>query len=176
MRSATAGKPVTTTEPLSRGMSGGHGVISGATQGGTSSHQNWIGLSGGTSASKIEPRSVSSVLSRYPGPLSPEVAQPILRDIADALAYAHGQRVVHRDLKPANVLCSANHAWLMDFGIAKALLRLGEDRDLTRAGASPGTPRYMAPEQLREGGRTAPPSDVFAFGQLAPVGGLRPRW
>ncbi|NNM32190.1 MAG: protein kinase, partial [Gemmatimonadetes bacterium] len=104
---------------------------------------------------------------RKEGPLTPETAQPILRDVADALAYAHGQGVVHRDLKPDNVLCSGSHAWLMDFGIAKALIPAREDRDLTQAGASPGTPRYMAPEQLEEGGTTAPHSDVFAFGQMA---------
>lgn len=104
---------------------------------------------------------------RREGLLTPEAAQPIFRDVADALAYAHGQGLVHRDLKPGNVLCSGSHAWLMDFGIAKPLLGAGEDGGLTRTGMSPGTPRYMAPEQLREDGQTEPPSDVFAFGQLA---------
>ena len=104
---------------------------------------------------------------RRTGPLTPEAAQPILRDVADALAYAHEEGVVHRDLKPDNVLCSGSHAWLMDFGIAKALLGPGVDEGLTGTGLSPGTPRYMAPEQLQESGRTAPPSDVFAFGQMA---------
>jgi len=93
---------------------------------------------------------------RRDGAMRPEAAQPIFRDVADALAYAHGQGLVHRDLKPGNVLCSGSHAWLMDFGIAKLLLGPGEEGDLTRTGMSPGTPRYMAPEQLREGGQTEP--------------------
>ena len=101
------------------------------------------------------------------GSLGPEEAQPTLRDVADALAYAHDQGVIHRDLKPANVLCSGDHAWLMDFGIAKSLPRAEGDGHLTRTGVSPGTPRYMAPEQLRGDRPAGAHSDVFAFGQLA---------
>ena len=45
----------------------------------------------------------------------------ILRELADALAYAHAQNVVHRDIKPDNVLLAGRHAFLADFGIARAL-------------------------------------------------------
>src|SRR5688572_27142758 len=45
----------------------------------------------------------------------------VLRDIADAMAYAHAHGVVHRDIKPENVMLSGRHALVTDFGVAKAL-------------------------------------------------------
>ncbi len=45
----------------------------------------------------------------------------ILRDVADALAYAHRHKVVHRDIKPDNVMISDDHALVTDFGVAKAV-------------------------------------------------------
>ncbi len=104
-------------------------------------------------------------LSRI-GALAPPRACPLLRDLADAMAYAHGRGVVHRDLKPANVLCVDDHAYLMDFGVAKLLSGKVPD-GLTRPGHSPGTPQYMAPEQLDEGQDVGAAADVFAWGQLA---------
>lgn len=105
-------------------------------------------------------------LAAREGPLAPERAGPLLRDVADALAFAHGHGVVHRDLKPANVLCVDDHAYLMDFGVAKAL-HPDSDDVLTRPGFSPGTPRYMAPEQWSDGREAGAAADVFAWGQVA---------
>jgi eukaryotic-like serine/threonine-protein kinase len=80
--------------------------------------------------------------------LAPGVACNIARDIADALAYAHGQGIIHRDIKPENILLSAGHPVLADFGIAR-VIDLAGVRQLTRTGmGSPGTPAYMSPEQL----------------------------
>jgi tetratricopeptide (TPR) repeat protein len=92
----------------------------------------------------------------------------LLRDIADALHHAHEHGVVHRDLKPENVLCSGDHAFLLDFGIAR-YTPLGdetpEDR-LTRDGTAIGTPKYMAPEQAA-GRAIDHRADLFAWGLVA---------
>ena len=93
----------------------------------------------------------------------------ILRDVARALAYAHGEGVVHRDIKPENVLLSAESAVVADFGIAKALsaARTQESgQTLTAAGISLGTPAYMAPEQAT-GDVVDPRADLYAWGVMA---------
>jgi eukaryotic-like serine/threonine-protein kinase len=89
-------------------------------------------------------------------------ALTLLRDVADALAYAHREGVVHRDLKPENVLCVNGRALLMDFGIARYALVLGQ----TTVGAVLGTPGYMAPEQ-RDGREVDHRADLWAWGVVA---------
>ena len=96
--------------------------------------------------------------------VDPERAAQILAQIASALGAAHRRGLVHRDVKPANVLITADegedHAYLTDFGVAKALESTG---GVTRTGAIVGTPDYMAPERLEDGvgdGR----SDIYALG------------
>lgn len=96
----------------------------------------------------------------------------VLREIADALSYAHTQGVMHRDLKPDNVLLAADRAMISDFGVAKALVVAatgdsGRDEGVTTAGVRVGTPAYMAPEQA-VGERTIDHrADLYALGVIA---------
>ena len=93
-----------------------------------------------------------------------ETACNIARDVADALAYAHGEGIIHRDIKPENVLLSAGHPILADFGIAR-VIDLAGVRQVTQTGmGSPGTPAYMSPEQLMGDKALDGRSDTYSLG------------
>lgn len=96
------------------------------------------------------------------GPVAPAEASALLKQIAAALDYAHGQGVVHQDLKPANVMIHAGQAKVMDFGIAR---RVQESLSTMSKIEVAGTPAYMSPEQ--EQGVVTPSADVFALGACA---------
>jgi tetratricopeptide (TPR) repeat protein len=128
----------------------------------------------------IEGESLRARVARGPMPIGECIS--ILRDVARALAYAHGRNVVHRDIKPDNVMFSAGSAVVTDFGIAKAIgAALGSsdrpehpegarDRStpaLTSLGTSIGTPAYMAPEQAAGDPGVDARADVYAFGCTA---------
>ncbi len=102
------------------------------------------------------------------GPVPPDRLIATLLDIASGLAAAHARNVIHRDLKPENLIRRTDgHIKILDFGLAR--ITDPENRTVTRLtedGTAPGTPGYMAPEQLGGGdvdGRT----DLFAFGVVA---------
>jgi serine/threonine-protein kinase len=100
------------------------------------------------------------------GALSVDETRRTLRDIADALAYAHERGVIHRDIKPDNILIDAQSGRPMvtDFGIARAVSD-GDSR-LTATGIAIGTPTYMSPEQAA-GERTIDGrSDLYSLGIL----------
>ena len=98
------------------------------------------------------------------GKLSEDETIRLLRPIADALDYAHGEGVVHRDVKPANVMIRKDgHPYILDFGISREI-----QETLTRVTGklSSGTLLYMSPEQLN-GDTPVPAQDVYSFAVMA---------
>jgi len=91
--------------------------------------------------------------------LSPEIILPYVKQIADALHYAHSEKLIHRDIKPENMLLSRrNQVLLSDFGIA-LIMQSSHYQSLLN---SAGTVSYMAPEQIQ--GKPRPASDQYALG------------
>src|SRR6266571_1892107 len=113
----------------------------------------------------IEGESLRAKLARE-GELPIPESVRLLRDVADALAYAHAHGVVHRDIKPDNVLVANHHAVVTDFGVAKALSESTGKSSLTSAGVALGTPAYMAPEQAAADPHTDHRCDIYAVGAL----------
>ena len=101
------------------------------------------------------------------GVLTVDETRRILRDVADALAYAHERGVIHRDIKPDNILLDAESGRPMvtDFGIARAVSDGGDSR-LTATGMAIGTPAYMSPEQAAGEREIDGRSDLYALGIL----------
>jgi len=93
--------------------------------------------------------------------LSPEIILPYVKQVADALHYAHSEKLIHRDVKPENMLLGRrNQVLLSDFGIAFILQSSHYQSLLNTA----GTVSYMAPEQIQ--GKPRPASDQYALGIL----------
>ncbi len=87
----------------------------------------------------------------------------IARQVAAALAYAHGQGVIHRDIKPENILLAGGDVVVADFGIARAITAAGGE-SLTPTGVAVGTPAYMSPEQSAKEPGLDGRSDVYSLG------------
>ena len=111
------------------------------------------------------------------GPVPIEDALPIMKQITEALEYAHDRGIVHRDLKPANIKIKPDGTVkVLDFGLAKALSDEIKPTDIsnsptltaaaTKAGLILGTAAYMSPEQAR--GKTVDRrADIWSFGAVA---------
>jgi len=114
----------------------------------------------------VEGEALRTRLARE-GELPVRDAVRILKDVADALAYAHARGIVHRDIKPDNVLLSGNHAVVADFGVAKAVSQAKGQSGLTSVGVALGTPAYMAPEQAAGDPNIDHRADIYALGAMA---------
>jgi serine/threonine-protein kinase len=88
----------------------------------------------------------------------------LVREAADALAYAHAHHVIHRDIKPENILLQSGHALVADFGIARAVSAAGAER-ITATGLVIGSPAYMSPEQA-SGEEVDGRSDLYALASV----------
>ena len=96
------------------------------------------------------------------GALDATVVRALGAALAEALTDIHGAGLVHRDLKPSNVLVTADGPRVIDFGIARALGHQG----LTGTGDIIGTPGFIAPEQIVDGGEVTAAADVFSLGAV----------
>jgi hypothetical protein len=98
--------------------------------------------------------------------LDAPLAARLLREIGDAVGYAHNQGVLHRDLKPENILLvrrvDGEHPMLIDFGIAHTGHAAAPAQTTTHL---MGSAAYMAPEQLM--GKAVAVSDTYSLGVVA---------
>ena len=97
--------------------------------------------------------------------LGVDEAVRIAREVADALAYAHGKGVIHRDIKPENILIQNGRPMVADFGIALAVSAAAGGR-MTETGLSLGTPHYMSPEQATADKEISARSDVYSLASV----------
>lgn len=108
----------------------------------------------------VEGVDLRRILKQY-SPMPLHMAAEIVKQLLDALGYAHTRGVIHRDVKPANVLrMESGLIKVMDFGIARL-----DNSNLTQTGTILGSPSYMSPEQVT-GQKVDGRSDLFSAGVL----------
>ncbi len=92
-------------------------------------------------------------------------ALDIIRQISEALAYAHSRQLIHRDVKPENIMVtSAGQAKLCDLGLARSMEDSPSDAHLTQAGQAVGTPFYISPEQAKGLKDIDVRTDIYSLG------------
>ena len=97
------------------------------------------------------------------GPFDFDSARLILREVAEALDYAHDRGVIHRDIKPDNIIIDeSGQPMVTDFGIARAVT--DTDSRLTATGIAIGTPAFMSPEQAVGERELDARSDLYSLG------------
>ncbi len=82
--------------------------------------------------------------------------------VIEPMTYAHRVGLVHRDIKPGNILVGDESVYVLDFGIARAIIASAEER-LTSTGVAVGTPAYMSPEQALADGDLDARSDIYSL-------------
>ena len=94
------------------------------------------------------------------GPLPEDCVRRIAAGCVRALMDVHRVGLIHRDVKPGNILVTEDAPLLLDFGLAYA----ADSEHLTRTGTHPGTPAFMAPEQIGRREEPTAATDVYALG------------
>ncbi|MEX2156561.1 MAG: protein kinase [Gemmatimonadales bacterium] len=97
------------------------------------------------------------------GPMHVGEALRIARQVASALGHAHRHGVIHRDIKPGNIMLEEGHAWVADFGIARAIA-MTDSQVVTNTGVTIGTPAYMSPEQAMGEAKLDARTDIYSLG------------
>jgi serine/threonine-protein kinase len=123
----------------------------------------------------LDGRDLARVL-KEDGPLDVEQAVDCMLQVCEALAEAHANGIVHRDLKPANLFLTRRaddqvHVKVVDFGISKILDKKlveadGLPHEMTIAHAVLGSPRWMAPEQIRDSKDVDGRADLWSVGAV----------
>jgi eukaryotic-like serine/threonine-protein kinase len=106
------------------------------------------------------------------GPVPPERAVHLLRQVCQALREAHGIGLIHRDIKPANIIaCERGKIYdvakLLDFGLVKSFGTEPDNLHLTRDGVFAGSPAFMSPEQAQGLPEIDARSDIYNVGAVA---------
>lgn len=115
--------------------------------------------------------SLAELVERH-GPLPPERAVYLLRQVALALQEAHEAGLIHRDIKPSNIFAARRGgmddvAKLLDFGLVSASAVTSSSSRSTEEGQILGTPLYMSPEQAKGSRILDARSDIYSFGAVA---------
>lgn len=93
------------------------------------------------------------------GTATVQVMLKFLKEICEALEFAHNKQIIHRDIKPSNIFIDAGKAYLGDFGVPKYT----QSHEITSMGSNIGTAAYLPPEQVM-GGNVDERSDIFSLG------------
>ncbi len=114
---------------------------------------------------RVQGKTLSKRLQRD-GAFSVRDTISILKQLAEALGYAHDHDVIHRDVKPSNaILKKEGIVRILDFGVAKGLSRKGSN--LTASGELLGSPEYMSPEQCAGDLQVDSRTDIYSWGVVA---------
>jgi serine/threonine-protein kinase len=115
--------------------------------------------------------SLQELVDQY-GPLPPERAVHLLRQVCAGLREAHAIGLIHRDIKPSNILACERGgvpdvAKLVDFGLVRSSSPLGNEAKLTQEGVVAGSPLYLSPEQARGRANLDARGDIYSLGAVA---------